>query len=106
MRSATRKQVGRNAEYLNFIRSLPCAVCPYGTQASKTESAHIGERGMSEKCPDTEAIPLCGIAHHREGPESQHRLGKRFWDIHSLDREKLIAMYNALFEEQYVNSGL
>ena len=60
---------------------------------------------MSQKAPDSQAIPLC-MEHHLEGPMAQHKLGGRFWEIqYSLDRDQLIAMYNALFEEQYVNSG-
>lgn len=69
-----------------WIASLPCAVC--GRQP--VEVAHVGTRGFGQKCSDLETAPLC-IAHHREGRESHHRLGKCFWDFHRIDRAELSA---------------
>ena len=102
MRSATRRKVGRDPEYLAYIRSLPCcvcvkldAICVRGcSQTSLTESAHVGPRGLSQKCPDKEALPLCA-EHHREGQFSQHSMGKMFWAHFGLNREQLLAMYQA-----------
>lgn len=102
MRSATRAKTGKDPAYLKWIREQPCAV-PGCAVASPTiyarEAAHVGMRGMSQKCADREAIPLCAW-HHRLGPQSHHRAGKRFWSLHSIDREELIAYYNNRFEEE------
>lgn len=91
VRSATKKKIGKDPEYLAFLHTLPCVVCEkMGVkQTYRTEAAHVGDRGMSQKCPDKEAIPLC-LVHHREGPQSQHVLGKLFWDFHGIDRDGLI----------------
>jgi hypothetical protein len=117
MRSATRKKTGRDARYLEWIRSLPCVCCfvvlwsdilaglqsweslmdVFARQHRGTESAHIGERGLSQKCPDREAAPLCGW-HHRTGPESHHRLGKKFWAKWGIDRDELIRKLNERFD--------
>lgn len=93
----------KDAKYLEYIRSLPCAICVllaglieanHGVsrlnQLSKTEAAHVGERGLSQKCSDRETIPLCGIEHHREGKYSNHKLGKKFWEYWKLDRDELV----------------
>lgn len=79
--------------YKAWIASLPCVVC--GTRKD-VEVAHVGARGMSQKCSDFETLPLC-VAHHREGPEAHHVLGKKFWDHHQLDRDKLIQEHNELW---------
>jgi hypothetical protein len=69
-----------DAQHLDFVRSLPCAVC--GDDVS-TEAAHIrsGElmygkehTGMAQKPHDRWTVPLCG-AHHRE----QHSQGEFRW---------------------------
>lgn len=105
MRSATRRKTGRDKAYLIFIRSLACCVCTRVRVWNvylgiyRTEAAHVGDRGLSVKCPDRETIPLCSW-HHRLSPESVHRLGKKFWTLWKLDREKLFARYQAMFEEQ------
>lgn len=108
--------------YRNFIASMPCVLCYrelylwmrgtlklaevremagrclYGRQKSRTEVAHVGERGRGQKCPDSQAIPLCGIEHHREGPKSHHVLGKGFWAAHGLDRDAVIRQLQEAYE--------
>jgi hypothetical protein len=54
---------------------------------------------MSQKCSDRETIPLCA-KHHREGPESHHKLGKKFWEYHGLDRDALIKQLNEEYERK------
>jgi hypothetical protein len=54
-----------------------------------TECAHVGRRGLGQKCSDYESLPLCAV-HHRTGRESHHRLGKRFWAFHCLSRVALV----------------
>lgn len=69
-----------------------------------TDAAHIGVRGLLQKSPDREAIPL-GKKHHLHqtaggGPESHHTLGKRFWEFHGLERETVIAILNRLYQKE------
>jgi hypothetical protein len=82
----------RDPAYLAWIRTLPCVVCLAGeiSQHSPTEAAHVGERGLRQKCSDRHTVPLCG-EHHREGPYAQHRIGARFWMFWGLDRDAIIA---------------
>lgn len=54
-------------------------------------------RGLSQKCSDFEAIPLCAEHHRREYPESHHALGKRFWERWQIDRESVIAELNRIW---------
>jgi len=68
-------------------------------QTTPTEAAHVGERGLGQKCSDRETIPLCA-AHHRTGPESHHVLGKKFWQHHGLDRDEIVAELNRLYEKE------
>jgi len=64
-----------------------------------TEAAHVGQRGIGQKCSDRETVPLCAW-HHRLGPESHHKLGKKFWEHHGIDRATLIRELNALYERR------
>lgn len=105
MRSATKKKLGRDPEYLAWIRALPCVICfptlwkmgsdldsissRQSIQDSPTEAAHVGDRGLSHKSDDQETIPLCED-HHRLGPDAHHQLGKWFWIHHKIDKVQLI----------------
>jgi len=115
------------------VRKLPCFVCvrsfymgllanpalwPFileaiegigpNEQQSATEAAHLGrsasKRGLSQKYPDREAGPLCGTAHHREGRESIHKLGPKFWERHGWDRDEVIDLMNGLYRSQEKNA--
>lgn len=111
MRSA-RSKGAKDPEYLDWIRSLPCVICVRPTnrfynyrlakfedrQKSRTEAAHTGPRGLSQKADDRGAIPLCGDEHHREGKESHHKLGKKFFDHHGIDRDALVAELNRKYD--------
>lgn len=61
----------RNKKYLDFVRSLPCAVCG----APADHAHHLigvgGMGGMGTTAPDYTAIPACGGCHKRihETPE-------------------------------------
>lgn len=116
MRSATRKRVGKNPKYLDWIRTLPCVCCcviDFGRMSwlialfdkemrnwePQPEVAHVGERGLSQKCSDDQAIPLCG-EHHRTGKDSHHVLGKKFWSHWGIDRDKLLTELRARYEAQ------
>lgn len=107
LRPHRRKHRERDPEYLAFIAAQPCIVCltkavrakDHMRQKTRTEAAHVGDRGLGTKCSDRETIPLCGEEHHREGPESGHKLGRHFWTHHGLKKWELIDGYQKLFEE-------
>jgi|HubBroStandDraft_1064217.scaffolds.fasta_scaffold235180_3 hypothetical protein len=121
MRSATKSRLGKDPEYLAWIASQPCLCCeimqrnirawlsgwqigdeviPERGQGSKTEAAHVGPRGLSQKCPDKETLPLCGWEHHREGKLSIHKLGRAFWAMWNIDREREITKYQDRYETE------
>ncbi len=115
-RKPRKRQSGDNPAFRAFVRTFACVACydqliretvpayPF-IQTSPTECAHVGRRGLSQKCPDCESLPLCAIEHHRVGPESHHKLGKRFWGFHGLDRVALIRELQALYEVECLNGG-
>lgn len=102
--------------YMAWVRGLPCVLCSFKVltrwaalhhhlgeryrvpQVSPTEAAHVGQRGIGQKCSDRETIPLCR-EHHQDGKDSVHKLGKRFWEQHGIDRYGLIRELQA----RYVN---
>ena len=102
--------------YIKFIHTLPCAIYKHPRfvvvdgkkidvtthstgQSTLTEAAHVGERGLGQKCSDREVIPLCA-EHHRTGSESHHALGKKFWEHYGIDREAAITEYNRQYDAQ------
>ncbi len=96
MRSATRKKIGKDKAYLEWLHTLACCVCLLRkyAQGGRTEAAHLGPRGLSTKSPDRQAIPLCR-GHH----EQLHKFGPRqFWEALKLKPEKLIADLNERFD--------
>lgn len=109
-RKPRKRQPGDDPAYRAFVRTFGCVacfgklirsdelyVCEAIRQRSVTECAHVGARGLSQKCPDSQSLPLCAIEHHRVGPESHHVLGKRFWGFHGLDRMSLIKQMQQLY---------
>ena len=100
-RISGRKPV-RDPGYLDFIRSRACLLCSkigYPEQGSPTEAAHVGDRGLRQKCSDRKTLPLCAH-HHRTGKFSHHNLQKQFWSVWNLNRDELIEWYNALYESE------
>jgi hypothetical protein len=91
-----RKGLVLDESYLAFIRKLPCVVCG---SLKWIEAAHVGARGLSQRCSDRQTLPLCP-AHHRTGPQAAHVLGRKFWTVWGLDRYRLIAEHNELYERQ------
>ena len=93
----------KDPKYLDWIRLQWCWVCQYctGSEAGTrhVEACHTGVRGLRQKAPDREAIPLC-VRHHRTGKESHHALQKQFWKHHRLDREAIMAYLNRLYESE------
>ena len=82
----------RNPRYLQWIRTLPCAVC---RTTRNVEAAHTGPHGIGQKSSDFSAIPLCGN-HHRMGHDSYHKLGpRRFAEVHQLNIREIVTRLNA-----------
>lgn len=107
MRSA-RSKGKKDPAYLEWVRSLPCIICVgldtlqrvllFGFKySSRVESAHVGLRGLGQKCSDRDTIPLCA-EHHRTGEHAHHVLGKRFWAHHRIDRDALVAELNKQYD--------
>lgn len=83
----------RNPRYLAFVRAQPCCVC--GSRRG-VEAAHTGPRGLGQKAPDSDAIPLCR-GHHQKSNDSLHALGpRRFPDHHKIDIPAIIRELNKL----------
>lgn len=121
LRLNRRKGRTRDADYMAWIKTLPCVVCMglerfmriighrqtlgdvaaiHQRQHSPTEAAHVGPRGLGAKCPDRETIPLCA-RHHRIGSESHHVMAKWFWERHGIERDALMAALRARYEIEH-----
>ena len=82
----------RDSRYLQWIRTLPCAVC---RTTRNIEAAHTGGHGLGQKAPDSTAIPLC-VTHHRTANDCYHKLGPRkFAEVHKLNIAGIVAGLNA-----------
>jgi hypothetical protein len=123
MKKRPRKtQPGDDPQYEAWIRTLPCFCCFVSQykdgqikayilsggdagdlprfQQSRTECAHLGDRGLGALCPSRETGPLC-MEHHREGVDSHHgRVGKGFWKHHGIQRKKLFEILHEIYEAQ------
>jgi hypothetical protein len=99
-RAKPRRGPLRDPAYLDWIRQQPCAApdCDCARRLP-VESAHVGERGLGQKCSDRETIPLCA-AHHRTSGNSVHFLGRNFWASAGLNRDSLIGAYNQRYHEE------
>jgi hypothetical protein len=89
-----RKNRKMDKEYLAYIHTLPCAVSGTGIRYAcrgRITAHHAGTRGLMQKADDRTAIPLCEW-HHQEGPDAIHKLGKKFWKHHGLDKDLLISL--------------
>lgn len=94
----------RDPAYLAWLRRQPCVIC--GTRR-KVEAAHVragypdagwAPTGMMQKPDDRRSVPLCS-AHHREGPDAQHRASERaWWSNHGIDPPDLCRALYAAFE--------
>ena len=103
-RKTPRRGPARDPKYLDWIRGLACVVCwpgsiGYSLSTTHREAAHVGERGLGQKCSDYETIPLCA-QHHRLGKDSHHVLSKAFWAHHGLDKAAIIAELRRLYESR------
>jgi len=82
----------RDAAYLQWIRTLPCEAC---SAEGQSEASHTGDRGLGQKAPDTDAIPLCAAC-HRTGQQAYHRLGKAAFErAHGVSCAEVLARLQA-----------
>jgi hypothetical protein len=90
----------RDFAFMAFIRSQQCCVCEKLRLVNfgRIEAHHAGQRAFGRKADDRTCIPLCWRHHDRNSTTSIHSLGKRFWVVYGLDRNRLIAEYNERFE--------
>jgi hypothetical protein len=69
------------------------------------EFAHVGGRGLSQRCADKYGMPL-GRWHHQHvtipggGPESHHTLGRKFFARHGIDRDAVLEILWKLYREE------
>ena len=105
MRSATKNKTGKDKGYLAFLHTLPCVI-PHGgllhcvNEARIMDAAHLGAHGLSQKAPDRQAVPMCRF-HHQTGAQALHKIGpKKFWKLHGLDPEEIIAKLNARYDQK------
>jgi hypothetical protein len=118
---ARRSKPGDDPAYKAFIRLLPCVVCHLNWPLSelaglivehavesgitRSECAHVGIRGLGQLCPDRETLPLCGVVHHREGPQSHHVLGKGFQAAHGINAGQLFVRLQVLYSQSLVGDS-
>ena len=85
-RSKKNRKRPRNIPYMLWIKTLPCGICG----RNGAEAAHTGRRGLGQKAPDEQCIPLCPD-HHRHCRDALDVAGpRRFQEIHGIDIEQLI----------------
>ena len=114
----------KNPQYLDWLSRWPCYICltrwceqnhleiagvrPEAREVAatwsvrkcgRTECAHVGVRGLGQKCADIEAIPL-GAKHHQHAADSHHVLGKAFWSYHNLSRSEVFETLHALYRRE------
>jgi hypothetical protein len=89
--------VAQNPVYLEFIRQWPCVLAAARDCEGNVEAAHVGDRGLGQKSKDEQAIPLCA-GHHRTRSDSQHVMGRGFWEYHGINRADLFTFYQGIFE--------
>lgn len=95
----------RDTPYLSWITTQQCCVCEkqFSPQFGRTYAHHAGPRGLGQKAPDRTCIPLCWRHHDRNSSTSIHSLGKRFWGVYGLDRNRLILELNQRYELETVD---
>ena len=93
-----RRGTVRDVAYLRWVRGLSCAICGL---TRGIEAAHVGERGLGQKCSDRETLPLCA-EHHRLGMDSHHVLGRGFWTHWAISRILVIAKYQCRFRQEHL----
>lgn len=93
----------RDFLYLAWIKTQVCIVCERQRDfyPRKVYAHHAGARGLSQRADDRTALPLCWRHHDRLSPISIHSLGKRFWGIYGIERDKVIEELNKRYLVEY-----
>lgn len=80
-------------KHLDFVRSLPCAICHYEPAVAHHLLRGTFARGWGMKAPDEKSIPLCD-RHHRDLHMDGNEI--RFLTSHGIEGEPLA---DRLFEK-------
>src|SRR3990167_53405 len=97
----TRTKGGRNSDpkKLAWLRTRMCMVGRLGVCYGYVEAHH--DRPMGAPATDKRTVPLCGGAHHREGPQSIEKLGRaEFERVHNINMDERTAFYETEWQER------
>lgn len=86
-------------EYWAWIRKQRCIVGYQVGPRPLSDVAHVGIRGLGQKSDHRQVLPICR-RHHTQDPDAHHRLGKKFWAYHRLDRDALVAAHRARYKQE------
>ena len=92
-----KEKTPRDQQYLNWLKTMPCAVPGCDKFPSEYESiipCHPKGGGVALKASDREALPMCNT-HHQE--EHQHGFDT-FWKRY--DRPTLVRTHLAIYERR------
>ena len=64
----------RDKKYLDYIRSLPCAICKTRARSQAAHVRYIAPCGTGLKPSDNFTVPLCALCH-----SDQHNHGEENW---------------------------
>jgi hypothetical protein len=62
VKSAYRRRT-RDFSFMQWARRQPCVARPLSMCEGRVQADHAGKRGLGQKCPDHECIPLCRTHH-------------------------------------------
>ncbi|MHC4714320.1 MAG: hypothetical protein ACYTAN_13795 [Planctomycetota bacterium] len=90
-------------DYLAWLRGQDCRVAvALGTYRGcrwPIHAAHVGERGLGQKCPDSQAISMCSYCHLQDSHDHATRGGELGF-IASMSREQRRAWYDEQVAKQ------
>lgn len=123
-RKPPKKRPGmKDPAYVAWVHLLPCVACVKETDGElslyeayavaclcrmyppgywgypATEAAHVGPRGLGQRCADKFVVPLCAV-HHRTGISAQHKIGRTFWKQFEIDREWVFDTLHDLYRQE------
>jgi len=79
-RPRPRPEGHEDPDYLAFLRVLDCraavALNSYQFCEGPMTAAHVGDRGIGQRCPDSEAISLCTYHHLRDAHDHATTAGQ------------------------------
>tara|TARA_R110000851_G_scaffold294732_1_gene449457 strand:+ start:193 stop:513 length:321 start_codon:yes stop_codon:yes gene_type:complete len=87
----------KDKKYLEAVKTLPCAVC--GTPFTDPPHHRIGDgivKGMGQKAPDFESMPLCRT-HHTAVHDNPHN----FDQVQYIKDARKILVNKGLIEDVY-----